>query len=280
VKTIIDAGAPDATCKHDVIVPQGGFAVPSFCIPALQYTSQVEVTGCQAGGTLGKGVLWDGHAGAHGGVPVTNISKKADSSDGTCDTSPGTVACANRDLNFTGKIETTRSVGGDPSKVSTRLDIPAHSRTWQDAAGCPGNGVYNPAEGDNIVTEFDFILSPTTGVATGQFTDLNADGCDLPAGSAGFGAPSTQCAAGAKGPCALTGSEAAGPCCSVGQSTTVVTVGAAFSNSFPLYDLGFASTIPSTVQSCGAFVPGSCVLTTDTCLGSPSGAFVASPFSG
>jgi hypothetical protein len=149
--------------------------------------------------------------------------------------------------------------------VATLLDIPAHSRTWQDSAGCPGDGIYNPADGDSLVTEFDFILSPTTGTATAQFTDKNADGCALPAGSAGFGAPSAQCAAGAAGPCSNTGTQAPGPCCVVGQATTTVTVGAAFSNSFPLYDLGFINYIPTTVSACGAIGSDTCVVSTDAC---------------
>jgi hypothetical protein len=182
--------------------------------------------------------------------------------------------CANRDLNFLGDIDTTRSAGGDGTKVVTRLDLPAHSITWQDAAGCPGNGIYNPGEGDSLVTEFDFILSPTTGLATGAFVDKNADGCALPAGSAGFGAPSPQCAAGAAGPCTASGSEAAGPCCTVGQPTTVATAGMAFSNSFPLYDLGFINVIPSSVTACGTPGTDTCTLPNDPCLGSTSGAFV------
>jgi len=265
VITKIDSGAPDLTCKHNVIVPSGGFAVPSFCIPALQYTSQVQTTGCESGGADGKGVLWDGNAGIFGGVPQTHISKVADSSDGTCD--PGSGVCANDDNNFLGQIVTTRTTQGDPNKVAVRLDIPAHSRTWQDSLGCPGDGVYNPSDGDTLVTEFDFILSPTTGSAVGAFVDLNGNGCDLPGGSSGFGSP-------AKGPVSLTGSQANGPCCTIGDTSTVVTVGEAFSNSFPLYDLGFRNSVPSSVTSCGAASGGSCVITTDACQGSPSGAFL------
>jgi len=51
-------------------------------------------------------------------------------------------------------------------------------------------------------------------------------------------------------------------------------VGIGFSGGAPLYDLGFQSTIPTTVASCGVSAGGSCVLTTDPCLGSPSGAFL------
>ena len=263
VHTVIDAGVADATCRHSVTIPAGGFVVPAFCIPALQYTSELVATGCESGTGIGSGLLWDGHAAAHGGIPTTNITKSADSADGVCDNVGGT--CANRDTNLLGDVDKSAAVGGDATKIATSLDIPAHSRTWQDAAGCPGNGVYNAAEGDSLVTEFDFILSPTTGTATGLFADKNGDGCDLPAGSAGFGAASAQCSAGAKGPCSAVGLQAAGPCCTAGQATTVVTVGAAFSNSFPLFDLGFISAIPSTVQSCGAVGNDTCVVTTDPC---------------
>jgi hypothetical protein len=246
-----------------VSVPAGGFAVPSFCIPALQYTSQVISTGCESGTGDGAGFLWDGNAADNGGTPLTNVVKNADSSDGVCDNSGET--CANRDLNFLGDIDETISAGGVATKVAVQLDIPAHSRTWQDSGGCPGDGIYNPADGDALITEFDFILSPTTGQATGAFVDKNADGCALPLGSAGFGAPSTQCAAGASGPCTVSGVQADGPCCVVGQATTIATVGEAFSDSFPLYDLGFINVVPSTVQSCGAFVGDTCTVSSDSC---------------
>jgi hypothetical protein len=52
----------------------------------------------------------------------------------------------------------------------------------------------------------------------------------------------------------------------VGQPTTVVSVGVGFSGGAPLYDLGFKSTIPNTVQSCGSIGSDTCVVTTDPCL--------------
>ena len=263
---IIDAGVADATCKHDVTLPPGGFVVPAFCIPALQYTSQVVATACESGTGLGAGMLWDGHAVDHGGVPMTNVTKNADSSDGTCD--PGGGLCANADLNFLGNVDEIIGIGGNPAKVAVQFDAPAHSRTWQDSLGCPGDGVYNGAV-DTLITEFDFILSPTSGLATGAFVDDNApfpnDGCALPTGSAGFGAPSAECAAGFTGPCTTSGVQADGPCCMVGQLATLTTVGEAFSNSFPLYDLGFINVIPSSVQSCGPVHLDTCVVSTDAC---------------
>jgi hypothetical protein len=59
--------------------------------------------------------------------------------------------------------------------------------------------------------------------------------------------------------------QADGPCCMVGQLATLTTVGEAFSNSFPLYDLGFMNVIPSSVQSCGPVHPDTCVVSTDSC---------------
>jgi hypothetical protein len=263
VATIMDAGAPNPECQHAVTLPPGGFVIPPFCIPALQYTSQVTTNGCESGTGVGRGQLWDGNSGSHGGLPYTNVNKNADSSDGVCDNSG--LACANRDLNLLGDVDETFSTGGAGNKVATILDIPAHSRTWQDSAGCPGDGIYNPADGDSIITEFDFVLSPTTGQASGAFVDKNADGCALPAGSAGFGAPSAECGSGAAGPCNATGVQANGPCCVIGDTTTTALVGEAFSNSFPLYDLGFISVTPSTVTACGTFVSNTCVVSTDAC---------------
>jgi hypothetical protein len=64
-----------------------------------------------------------------------------------------------------------------------------------------------------------------------------------------------------------TGVPAPGPCCVAGQETTVVSVGVGFSSGAPLYDLLFASTIPSRITSCQAAQPlGRCTLTTDACV--------------
>jgi hypothetical protein len=259
----IDTGTPDATCRHDVVIPAGGFNLPPFCLPAVSYTAQFTANGCESGVADGAGVLWDGRSVLHGGAPETTVSKSADSSDGTCDL--GADTCSNRDLNAIGNIDTTFGPGGDAGKVSTRFDMPAHFRMWQDYAGCPGDGTYNPAYGDTLIEEFDIMLGLTTGTASGQFADQNGDGCALPSGSGGFGPPSPQCGAGLLGPCSVTGTEALGPCCLGGQSATLVAVGISFSNGFPLYDLGLTMSVPVTVQSCEVPAGGSCVVTTDTC---------------
>src|SRR5262249_41424512 len=103
VQTTIDAGAADATCKHPVTVPPGRSRVPPFCIPALQSTSQVTATGCESGTGDGAGFLWDGFASTHGGAPLTNVTKNADSADGVCDNVAD--VCANRDNNLLGDID-------------------------------------------------------------------------------------------------------------------------------------------------------------------------------
>src|SRR5262249_33905633 len=69
------ASGASPTCRHEVIVPAGGFAVPNFDIPALNYCSSVIDRHCESGTGEGAGQLWDGHA------PVgalTNITKNAD----------------------------------------------------------------------------------------------------------------------------------------------------------------------------------------------------------
>src|SRR5207237_3387772 len=140
--------------------------------------------------------------------------------------------------------------------VRTQVDIPVVSTTWSPGGAssgqCPdSDGTYNPGT-DALVSQFAFILSPTTGSSTATLTDLNGDGCAF----AGSG-PASQ---------AAVGTTAAGPCCTVGQSTTVVATGAAFTGAFPLYDITFFSSTPTTISSCGTPSSSqSCTLTTDSC---------------
>jgi hypothetical protein len=266
--TAATVGLP--TCQHDVVVPT--FSVPNFGIPALGYCSSIATLGCESGtaGLKGKGKLWDGNGST---AALDKVSKQADTSDGTCDPG-GACTTAGVGSNTLGKIITTRTAQST-SGVRSAIDVKVHSTTWLDSACtptllldcCPGS-TYNPVDGDLSITQFDFILSPTTGSAIGAFVDMNADSCKR--AGAGF----DTAAPGPDGPKSLQGSAAAGPCCTVGQPTTVVSVGTAFSGGAPLYDLGFKSTTPNTVSACGAPAGGNCVLTTDPCLGSPSGAFL------
>jgi hypothetical protein len=253
VQTIMNLGPADANCRHAAIVPAGGFTVPVFCIPSLHYTSVVVARGCAAGGSDGNGTVWDAAATA----PDPNVSRVGDTSDGTCN--PAGQTCSSgaggAGNNTQGNIDTTR--GGSPTSgggVHTQIDIPVTSITWSDADGaCPdADGQFDPGR-DLIITNFDFILSPTTGGSSARFSDLNSDGCSF----AGSG-PESQ---------SNSGSAAPGPCCTVGQSTTVVATGVAFTGGAPLFDLSFNNTTPTTISACNAAPTslGSCTLTNDAC---------------
>jgi hypothetical protein len=289
----------------------------------------VTPTGCESGSGLGSGALWDGLAPV--GSAATNITKSVDSADGVCDTTaivagtctggtnngnpcaestdcPGgsctgstgctTAGAGNNTLGDTDSVATLSTSGG----VRSAIDIKVHSLTWSDSVcspattpGCCTGSNYNPADGDLMITAFDFILSPTTDIAKAQFVDKNGNLCKR-AGGSGFGPPTCNnsdctgnltpcpCCTGAgtggcavvtdpdvngpNGPSQLTGLPAAGAGCVVGQATTVVSVGAGLSGGGPLYDLGFKSRIPNTVSECNLYPvdPGACVLTTDPCL--------------
>jgi hypothetical protein len=269
-----DTGIPE--CHHAIIIPAGGFSAPHFDIPALNYCSEVIPLGCASGGADGKGNLWD----ASGSVPaMANVTKQADTSDGVCDSSFTGANCntspGGAGANTLGRIVTTRSASTTSGNRGT-VDVPLRSLTWSDSVcapafdpGCCITSTYGDdtvANGEMKISEFDFIVSGTTDKATASFADLNGDGCKR--SGVGFTNP------GPDGPKRLTGVAAAGPCCTVGRSTTFVALGVGFTGGPPLFDVGFQMTSPNTIAACGAPSAGSCVLTTDPCLGSPSGAFV------
>jgi hypothetical protein len=282
VLTTIDVGEADPACRHDAVVPAGGFSVPVFCIPALGFTSSVTPTGCEAGGATGRGTIWD--AAAPAATPdVVRVGDTSDPSTNAC----GTLGAgcnaggggAGADTN--GNVDTVR--GGPASTVAgvhTQLDIPVVSLTWNDVDGnCPDDdSTFNPGT-DTLVSQFDFILSPTTGRSQASFTDLNGDSCSF----AGNGPLNTRTcsndparACGANSDCpggtcqlggSVTGSPATGPCCQTGQATTVVATGLAFSGGSPLFDLTFTNVTPSSITSCeAAGAPQACTLTTNACL--------------
>jgi hypothetical protein len=258
VTTIVEVGAapgfPD--CQHNGVVPAGGFTVPVFCIPALQFTSSVTAIGCESGGADGQAAVWD----AVDPAPDPDINRVGDTSDpdsNTCGTLGigCTTAAGAAGGDTAGNINTTRggNANGITGKVHTQVDIPVHSVTWVAAdASCPDtDGTFN-AGTDTPVTDFFFILSPTTGHTSATYTDLNGDGC----ARAGNG-PNSKVA---------DGIPATGPCCVVGQATTVSATGIAFTGGAPLYDITFKSITPTTISACGA--PSSsdtCTLTTNAC---------------
>ena len=252
VSITLDTGVADGACRHDAIIPPGGFSAPAFCIPALAFTARITPVGCAAGGTDGKGTVWDGNA----GCPDADVDKQADTHDGICDGTP-IGACSSADVgnNTLGDIDTTRGdIFCDATHgLVSQFDVPVQLDVWLDAAGCPGNGVYSAGEGDVLVTTNQLILSPTTGFSTASFADKNGDGC----ARAGAG-PTAQ------GPYA--GSPATGPCCTMGQASTFVATGIVFSGGGPFYDYSFNLTLPGAITSCSAWPgPASCSLTADAC---------------
>jgi hypothetical protein len=263
VRAVVNAGPADANCRHDAVVPVNGFSVPPFCVASLNATSTIIATGCVSGGTIGKGSIWDG--GSTCGAVQASISKTGDTSDGVCNPAGQlcTTALGGSGDNTLGNVDTVRSgpcVGG--GGVHVGLDVPSRSVTWLSPGGCPDpDGQYDPGT-DTLLSDFSFILSPTTDTATARFADQNADGCSF-------------VGAGPSGPVTLTGTPAPGPCCVIGQQTTLVSVGTAFTGGPTLNDLIFQSFIPTTVSECNAW-PGTttCVLTNDPCMGSASGAFL------
>ena len=289
VVTTIDIGTGDACCKHDAIIPAGGYNVPIFCITALNFTSQVTSNGCALGTGDGNGTLWDGNS----TCADADVRTVGDTSDGTCN--PAGQACGTvvggASNNTLGNIDTTIGANGvDPVGVQSVLAVPVHSRTWSAAdASCPdADGQYNPGP-DTLVSDFDFILRPTTATANASFVDQNADLCSRGAGTSGPN-NTRHCSGDFSRPCgaasdcvspqtcvpapnaaptdsgALQGTPPAGPCCVVGQAQTVVATGIAFSGGSPLFDLIFANSSPANVTSCDPVVPGgSCTLSTNNC---------------
>jgi hypothetical protein len=279
VKTTLDVDAGDATCKHNVIIPANGFSVPIFCIPALNFTSQVTPLGCESGGAFGNGVLWD--AAATGAD--ADVSTVGDTSDGTCNPAgqPCSIASGGASNNTLGDIDTTVGDGNpDPAGVQAAVAIPVDSLTWSAAdASCPdADGTFNDGV-DTQISRFQFILRPTTATANAAFVDKNGDGCSRGTGTAGPNStrvcandhskpcgsaadcPGSTCGAGA-----MQGSPPAGPCCVAGQNETLVATGIAFSGGSPLFDLIFSNLSPTSVDSC-AGTPGAdtCTLSTDPC---------------
>jgi hypothetical protein len=253
--------------------------VPIFCIPALNFTSQVTPLGCESGGGFGNGVLWD----ANSTTADADVSSVGDTSDGVCNPagSPCNIAAGGASNNTLGDIDTAVGNGvADPAGVQAAVAIPVDSLTWSAAdASCPdGDGQFNDGV-DTQISRFQFILRPTTATANASYVDKNGDMCSRGNGTAGPNSTRT-CADNHANPCgaaadcpgstcgfgAMQGSPPAGPCCVVGQTETLVATGIAFSGGAPLFDLIFANKSPTSVTGCDAPVAGgACTLSTDAC---------------
>jgi hypothetical protein len=264
--TVLDTSLPLAgrpECRHDVVVPANGFRVPIFDVPFLNGGSCSAVTPlpCESGTGEGAGALWDGAGDA--GLARTDVAKVGDTSDGTCNPAGQLCGITGAGANTLGDVDVTRTPSASAGIRST-LDLHVRSITWTDEScnpvaspGCCASAVFGDDVLDELITEFDVVLTPTTDRATGAFVDKNGDGCKF--AGRGFDVPQD-------GPVTATGIPAPGPCCAVGQSTTVVAVGIAFSGGEPLNDLGFRIVMPNLVTSCGAPSPATCTVSTDSCL--------------
>jgi hypothetical protein len=258
-------GRPE--CRHDVVVPPGGFVVPKFGVPFLEgpgYCTEITNLGCESGNGLGAGALWDG--GADPDLALTSVTQRGDTSDGVCnlagqlcDVSVGTGAGSN----VLGDIDITRAPSRSSGLRST-VDIRLRARIWDDSGcepnndpACCGTAIYDEDEDDELISEFTLTLSPTTDVAMSEFADKNGDGC-----SATRESPAPDHALRT-----LIGTPPAGPCCVTGQRATVVAAGVAFSGLEALNDLAYQVALPMRVDTCAAF-PGTatCTVTTDPCL--------------
>jgi hypothetical protein len=280
IVTVLDVGPEPVglpECRHDLLIPAGGFAVPTSAFGNTNYCLQISSVGCESGGADGRGALWDGE-GSTGAL--TDVSKLADTSDGACNPAgqPCTTAAGGAGANTLGKIVTTWTANTGRGELRYAVDTRLRVLIWSDSAcspsytpGCCAASTYDPADGDLFISSFETVATLTTGTATAAFADLNGDACKR----AGSGFDSSP--PGLDGPKSVTGVPAPGPYCVVGQSTTAVAAGIAFSGAAPFFDVGFRISVPSTVSACGAPASGSCVLTTDPCLGSPGAAFLDKP---
>ncbi|HJQ83007.1 MAG TPA: avidin/streptavidin family protein [Candidatus Binatia bacterium] len=256
VQIAMEVGPPDGDCKHTGVVPAGGFAVPTFCIPALAFSYDIVPRGCAGGGGHGAAAVWDGES-TYPDPDVTTVADTTDPDANSCGTLAGgcTTAAGNAGADTAGNIDKRR--GGAPHPrggLHARIDVPVRSLIWVDYDGeCPdADGVFDPVT-DTMVAYFDAILSPTTGHTTATFSDLNADGC----AKAGIG-PNAKSADGA---------QATGPCCTVGQTMTLAATNAAFTGGAPLFDITFKTVIPTDVTGCGPPVSSdTCTLATNPCV--------------
>ena len=260
-------GRPE--CRHDVVIPPGGFVVPKFDVPFLVgpgYCTEITNLGCESGNGLGGGALWDG--GADPDLALTNVTQRGDTSDGTCnppgqqcDVALGTGAGSN-DL---GDIDITRAPSRSTGLRST-VDIRLRARIWDDSIcdpnpdhtpGCCATATYDGDDVDELISEFTLTLSPTTDVAMSEFADKNGDECSA----------SREQAAPDHGLQTAIGAPPTGPCCVVGQRATIVAASVAFSGLEPLNDLGLQLALPMRIDTCAPF-PGTatCTVTTDPCL--------------
>jgi hypothetical protein len=236
-----DVSAGDADCVHDVAVPfPGGFNAPAFCIPSLGFTTSVVQTGCGIG-------LID----SNGGSDFTITEVGDTSSPVVCSLphagcSNGSDSSAQVDVTVG---DATPDVCGSGTANAT-VSVPVFTTTWLTFAGCPDpDGTYNPGV-DTLIVSFPQTLDFTTDSTSGDWADLDPDGCCI--AGAGPGSNTNPCNPGGAG-----GLSSTGTCIDLtgldvaGADVTTVAAGAVGSSGSPLYDLTFVTTLPNEISSGG-----------------------------
>jgi hypothetical protein len=175
---------------------------------------------------------------------------------------PAFVACsaAQEGNDYAGKIvSTVGNSSADTNGIHYRLTTPELSTTWSDlqspSGQCANGSKYD--DGELLVSQLILQAQPTTAGATGQFVDMDGDGC-AKAGN-GFAASSPN------GP--ITVGPSPGPLRPQSYDGTVAAVSAAVSEVFsgpnsPIRDIGFVAITPQQpIVKLGSAVSCSCTPT-------------------
>ncbi len=229
--TLVQEVSPafEPACIHSVVVPfPGGFNAPTFCIPALGFTTSVTQTGCGVGRIDSNGgsdftVLELGDTSDTNGpcnLPQSSCTNMASDSsihvniqvgDGTPDTCPG---------------------GGTGNAL---VVVPVFTKTWLEVdeappgdGKCPGDNFNENA--DQLIVEFPQNLDFTTDRTQARFEDLDGDGCRISGQGPAVGLPART-----------------GVCMDLNAKTvTTVAAGVVGSSGGPTYDLAFSTILPNT----------------------------------
>jgi hypothetical protein len=221
-------GAPNADCVHPTTVAfPGGFGAPTFCIPALSFSTSVVQTACGIG-------LID----SDGGSDFT-ITETGDTSapNAPCFLTPSCASGGNSNVRLDVTVgDGTPDTCGEGTANAT-VTIPVFTTTWLSFAGCPDpDGTFNPPPGgvDTLIVSFPQTLDFTSDTTTTTWVDLDGPDCAI-AGAGpvnGFGSTPGTCID-------LAGID------TPGVDVTTVASGAIGSSGAPLYDLSFVTVLPN-----------------------------------
>ena len=246
-----DVAAGDANCVHDTVVPfPGGFHVPPFCIAALGFTISIAQSGCGIG-----------RIDSNGGSDFSIAEVGDTSSAAACGLSQGPPCSVDTD---DGALRLDVTVGdgaadvcASPGQANAAVVIPTDVVFWADKNfECPdSDGVYDPGT-DTLIVSFPQTFDLTTDSTSGDFRDLDADGCCI--AGAGPASHTNPCNATGAGPPTASGSciDLAGLDVA-GTDVTVVAAGAVGSRN-PVHDITFDMSLPIEMTTSGAFSGAVC----------------------